>query len=161
MQSQKTLIEKDKNYTLQVLGIERGNAKPRKDIAKWSDLKENIIYMYDEEFFANRIDAEFQKINDKEETKKIIEEYISKYFNIEDDKETWFNKIKDLAEQCGYARETKEYKQNPDAFKGHVGDVSTVIRICLTGRANTPDMYEIMKVLGEKSVIKRLQEAIK
>lgn len=157
----KTLLEKDKNYTLQVLGIERGNAKPRKDIAKWSDLKENIIYMYDEEFFANRIDAEFQKINDKEEIKKIIEEYISKYFNIEDDKETWFNKIKDLAEQCGYARETKEYKQNPDAFKGHVGDVSTVIRICLTGRANTPDMYEIMKVLGEKSVIKRLQEAIK
>lgn len=157
----KTLLEKDKNYTLQVLGIERGNAKPRKDIAKWSDLKENIIYMYDEEFFASRIDAEFQKINDKEEIKKIIEEYISKYFNIEDDKETWFNKIKDLAEQCGYARETKEYKQNPDAFKGHVGDVSTVIRICLTGRANTPDMYEIMKVLGEKSVIKRLQEAIK
>lgn len=157
----KTLLEKDKNYTLQVLGIERGNAKPRKDIAKWSDLKENIIYMYDEEFFANRTDVEFQKINDKEEIKKIIEEYTSKYFNIEDDKETWFNKIKDLAEQCGYARETKEYKQNPDAFKGHVGDVSTVIRICLTGRANTPDMYEIMKVLGEKSVIKRLQEAIK
>lgn len=157
----KTLLEKDKDYTLQVLGIERGNAKPRKDIAKWSDLKENIIYMYDEEFFANRIDVEFQKINDKEEIKKIIEEYTSKYFNIEDDKETWFNKIKDLAEQCGYARETKEYKQNPDAFKGHVGDVSTVIRICLTGRANTPDMYEIMKVLGEKSVIKRLQEAIK
>lgn len=157
----KTLLEKDKNYTLQVLGIERGNAKPRKDIAKWSDLKENIIYMYDEEFFTNRIDVEFQKINDKEEIKKIIEEYTSKYFNIEDDKETWFNKIKDLAEQCGYARETKEYKQNPDAFKGHVGDVSTVIRICLTGRANTPDMYEIMKVLGEKSVIKRLQEAIK
>ena len=157
----KTLLEKDKDYTLQVLGIERGNEKPRKDIAKWSDLKENIIYMYDEKFFANREELEFQKINDKEEIKKMITTYIDKYFNIEDDKETWFNKVKDLAEECGYARETKEYKQNPDAYKGHVGDISTVIRICLTGRANTPDMYEIMKVLGEKSVIKRLQEAIK
>lgn len=156
----KTLLEKDKNYTLQVLGIERGNEKPRKDIAKWSDLKENIIYMYDEEFLNKPQQYEFQKINDKQEINKIITTYIEKYFNIEDDKETWFNKIKDLSEECGYARETKEYKQNPDAYKGHVGDISTVIRICLTGRANTPDMYEIMKVLGEKSVIERLKKAI-
>ncbi len=156
----KTLLEKDKDYTLQVLGIERGNAKPRKDIAKWSDLKENIIYMYDEEFLNKPQQYEFQKINDKQEINKIITTYIEKYFNIEDDKETWFNKIKDLSEQCGYARETKEYKQNPDTYKGHVGDISTVIRICLTGRANTPDMYEIMKVLGEKSVIERLKKAI-
>ena len=153
----KILLEKDKDYTLQVLGIERGNAKPRKDIAKWSDLKENIIYMYDEEFLNKPQQYEFQKINDKQEINKIITTYIEKYFNIEDDKETWFNKIKDLSEQCGYARETKEYKQNPDTYKGHVGDISTVIRICLTGRANTPDMYEIMKVLGEKSVIERLK----
>lgn len=156
----KTLLEKDKDYTLQVLGIERGNAKPRKDIAKWSDLKENIIYMYDEEFLNKPQQYEFQKINDKQEINKIITTYIEKYFNIEDDKETWFNKIKDLSEQCGYARETKEYKQNPDIYKGHVGDISTVIRICLTGRANTPDMYEIMKVLGNESVVKRLQKAI-
>lgn len=156
----KTLLEKDKDYTLQVLGIERGNEKPRKDIAKWSDLKENIIYMYDEEFLNKPQQYEFQKINDKQEINKIITTYIEKYFNIEDDKETWFNKIKDLSEECGYARETKEYKQNPDAFKGHVGDISTVIRICLTRRANTPDMYEIMKVLGEKSVIERLKKAI-
>ncbi len=157
----KTLLEKDKNYTLQVLGIERGNLKPRKDIAKWSDLKENIIYLYDEEFFANPVSYEFQKINDKAEIAKIIETYITKYFNIEDDKETWFNKMKDLAEEFGYARETKEFKQNPESYKGHVGDISTVIRICLTGRANTPDMYEIMKVLGEESVIKRLRHAVK
>ncbi len=156
----KTILEKDKDYTLQVLGIERGNEKPRKDIAKWSDLKENIIYMYDEEFLNKPQQYEFQKINDKQEINKIITTYIEKYFNIEDDKETWFNKIKDLSEECGYARETKEYKQNPDAYKGHVGDISTVIRICLTGRANTPDMYEIMKVLGEKSVIERLKKAI-
>ena len=68
--------------------------------------------------------------------------------------------MKDLAEDFGYAREVKEYKQNPENYKGHVGDISTVIRICLTGRANTPDMYEIMKVLGKESVIKRLEHAI-
>ena len=97
----------------------------------------------------------------KEEIKNIVNTYIEKYFNISDDKETWFNKMKDLAQEFGYAREVKEYKANPEVFKGHVGDISTVIRISLTGRANTPDMYEIMQVLGKDSVIKRLQKAIK
>lgn len=157
----KNLLESDKEYALKVLGIERGNVKPRRDIAKWSDVKENIIYMYDEEFFKNEQQYEFQKINNKDEIRNIINAYIEKYYNPEDDKETWFNKIKDLSEEFGYARETKEYKQNPENYKGHVGDVSTVIRICLTARANTPDMYEIMNVLGRESVIKRLQNAIK
>ncbi len=157
----KEILEKDKHYTLQVLGIERGNAKPRKDIAKWSDLKENIMYLYDEEFFADSHEYEFQKINDKKEIKGIIETYLNQYFDIQDDKETWFNKIKDLAQEHGYAREVKEYKQNSEAYKGHVGDISTVIRVCLTKRPNTPDMYEIMQVLGKASVIKRLENAIK
>lgn len=157
----KNLLESDKEYALKVLGIERGNVKPRRDIAKWSDVKENIIYMYDKEFFNNEQQYEFQKINDKDEIKNIVTAYIEKYYNPEDDKETWFNKIKDLSEEFGYARETKEYKQNPESYKGHVGDVSTVIRICLTARANTPDMYEIMNVLGSESVIKRLQNAVK
>ena len=68
--------------------------------------------------------------------------------------------MKDLSEEFGYAREVKEFKANPEAFKGHVGDISTVIRISLTGKANTPDMYEIMQVLGKDSVIKRLKKAI-
>ncbi len=156
----RNILEKNKEYTLQVLGIERGNQKPRKDIAKWSDLKENIIYLYDEEFFNNEQEYPFQKINDKQEIKNIIETYINKYFNIEDDKETWFNKMKDLSNDYGYAKEVKEYKQNPENYKGHVGDISTLVRICLTKRTNTPDMYEIMKVLGKESVIKRLEHAI-
>ena len=98
---------------------------------------------------------------DKEEIKNIVNTYIEKYFNISDDKETWFNKMKDLAQEFGYAREVKEFKANPEAFKGHVGDISTVIRISLTGKANTPDMYEIMQVLGKDSVIRRLEKAIK
>lgn len=153
----KELLEKDKEYTLKVLGIERGNAKPRKDISKWSDVKENIEYMYDERYFAKEHEYEFQKINDKQEIQKIISLYLEKYFNIQDDKQVWFDKIKDLADELGYAREVKMYKQEPEKYKGHVGDISTVIRIALTARANTPDMYEIMQVLGKESVEKRLK----
>ena len=151
------MLEKDKEYTLKVLGIERGNVKPRKDIAKWSDLKYNIEYMYDEEFEKIRNDYELQKIDNKETIKKILELYVTKYFDINDDKQTWFDKMKDLAEKMGYAREVKEFKANPDKYEAHVGDVSTVIRIALTGRTNTPDMYEIMQVLGKDKVIERLK----
>ena len=150
----------DKEYSLKVLGIERGNAKPRKDIAKWSDVKENIIYMYDEKFFENPIEYPYQVISDKNDIKKILKLYIEKYYNEDDDKQTWFDKIKELSGEMGYAKEVKEFKANPGMYKAHVGDVSTVIRVALTGRTNTPDMYEIMKVLGKDSVIKRLERAI-
>ena len=150
----------NKEYSLKVLGIERGNKKPRKDIAKWSDVKENIEYMYDDVFFANKQNYEFQVINDKKDINKILDLYINKYYNENDDKQMWFDKIKDLAEEMGYAREVKEFKANPEAYKAHVGDVSTVLRIALTGRANTPDMYEIMAVLGKDSIIKRFRRII-
>ena len=151
------LLSKDKEYTLKVLGIERGNQKPRKDIAKWSDLKYNIEYMYNEEFEKVKNNYELQTINNKEDIRKILDLYAEKYFNIEDDKQTWFDKIKELSGEMGYAKEVKEFKANPEQYKAHVGDVSTVIRIALTGRTNTPDMYEIMKVLGKEEVISRLK----
>lgn len=150
------MLESDKQYSLEVLGIERGNAKPRKDIAKWSDVKEQIGYMYNEKFESRKQNYNWQNINDTKAIKEIIEEYI-KIYNEEDDKQTWFNKIKELSAKLGYAKEVKEYKENPEKYLGHVGDVSTVIRIALTMRTNTPDMYEIMKVLGKESVIKRLE----
>ena len=151
----------DKEYSLKVLGIERGNAKPRKDIAKWSDVKENIIYMYDEKFLNQEEEYQYQTINEKEEINKILDLYIEKYYNPEDDKQTWFSKIKELAGEMGYAKEVKEFKANPGMYKAHVGDVSTVLRIALTKRSNTPDMYEIMNVLGKTNVIKRFEKAKK
>ena len=146
---------KNKEYSLKVLGIERGNIKPRKDIAKWSDVKDIIYYMYPEKLNKNE-KFEYQKINDKSEIEKIIKLYFENYYNENDDKQTWFNKIKDLSEELGYAREVKEYKANPDAYKGHVGDVSTVIRIKITGKSNTPDLYEILQVLGKDEIMKRI-----
>ena len=145
----------NKDYALKVLGIERGNAKPRKDIAKWSDLKENISYMYNEEF--DKITAfDFGKVTDKELANKISKLYSEKYFDINDDKQTWFDKMKDLAEEVGFAREVKEWKADPEKWPGHVGDISSVIRAKLTGRLNTPDLYEIIKVLGKDEVLRRL-----
>lgn len=154
------MLQENKEYTFKVLQIERGNEKPRKDIAKWSDLKDNIGYMYDEKFFSLDNNFEYAKINDKEEIKKILSVYLEKYFNINDDKQTWFDKIKDLSEELGYAREVKMFKQEPEKWKAHVGDVSTVLRVSLTGRQQTPDLYEIMQVLGKESVEKRFKKII-
>lgn len=147
----------NKEYSLKVLGIERGNVKPRKDIAKWSDVKDIIYYMYPEKF-AKNTEFEYQKITDPEEIKTIVSKYVNNYFDINDDKQTWFNRMKDLSEKLGYAREVKEYKSEPEKYKGHVGDISTVIRVTLTGRANTPDLYEIIQVLGEEEVKSRLSK---
>lgn len=149
------LLNRDKEYALKIFGIERGNVKPRKDIAKWSDVKDSIIYMFDDRFLTSNIEYEYQKITDKNEIEKIVSTYFDKYYDENDDKQIWFNKMKDLSEELGYAREVKEYKNNPDSYKGHVGDISTVIRVKVTGRANTPDLYEILKVLGKESVLKR------
>ena len=149
------MLSKDTEYSLKVLGIERGNTKPRKDISKWADVKENISYMFNEKFDKNA-DFEYAKISDKCEIDKIKKIYIEKYFDINDDKQRWFDKMKDLAEEVGYAREVKMFKAEPEKWPGHVGDISTVIRVSLTGRQNTPDLYEIMQVLGKETVIDRL-----
>ena len=149
----------DKEYALKIFGIERGNKKPRKDIAKWSDVKENIEYMYDEKFLSKEQEYPYQVINEKDDVDKILDLYMEKYYNENDDKQQWFDKIKELAGELGYAKEVKEYKANPDIYKAHVGDVSTVLRVALTGRTNTPDMYEIMQVLGKESIKKRFELA--
>ena len=150
----------DKDYSLKVFGIERGNKKPRKDIAKWSDVKDNIEYMYDELFYSKKQDYPYQTINDKNEIEKILNLYIEKYYDENDDKQVWFDKIKDLSGELGYAKEVKEFKENPGKYKAHVGDVSTVLRVALTSRTNTPDMYEIMKILGNKRIEERFRKAI-
>lgn len=150
----------DKEYALKVFGIERGNKKPRKDISKWSEVKENIIYMYDDKFFESSQEYPYQVINEKQEIEKILKLYLEKYYQPSDDKQTWFDKIKELAGEMGYAKEVKEFKANPGQYKAHVGDVSTVLRVALTGRTNTPDMYEIMQIMGKDSIAKRFEKAI-
>ena len=111
--------------------------------------------MYDELF--NNLEYNFQKINDKEEIRNILNTYIDKYYDENDDKDTWFNKMKSLCDELGYASDMKEYKANPDAYKGSVADVSMVIRVALTTKSMTPDLYEIMRLLGRNRIIERIK----
>ena len=152
------LLEKYKEYTINIFSIERYQKKPRKDYESWSSIKKNIWYMYDELFTPNTYD--FQKIKDHEEISKILTTYLDKYYQESDDKETWFNKIKDLTDELGYCSNMKEYKENPDKYKGSVADISTVIRVALTSSSMTPDLYEIMKLLGPNRIKSRIDKVI-
>ena len=114
--------------------------------------------MYDELF--NNFEYDFGTITDKDEIKKILELYLNKYYNESDDKETWFNKIKELCDELGYASNMKDYKENPDNYKGSVADVSTVIRVALTSSSMTPDLYEIMKLFGKDRVVARINKLL-
>lgn len=156
----KELIDRDKDYFMAVINIEREQKKPRKDIAKYEDIIDNIWYMYDDLYENSDKRYEYQNITDMNEIKKILELYSSKYFNV-DDKDTWFNNIKLLCDELGYASNMKEYKNNPEDFKGNVADVSTVLRVALTTKSMTPDLYEIMKIMGKDRVVSRYGKLLK
>ena len=152
------LLVKYKDYSINIFSIERYQSKPRKDYESWSSIKKNIWYMYDELY--NNLTYDYQKITDKSEIKKILEIYLNKYYNEQDDKDTWFNKIKDLCDELGYAANMKDYKNAPENYKGSVADISTVIRVSLTTSSMTPDLYEIMKLLGSKRIAKRINKIV-
>jgi glutamyl-tRNA synthetase len=139
-----------------ILNIDRENPKPRKDIAKWSEVKDYISYFFNEYYERDYTLPENISADD---AKAIIAKY-AETFSLADDKDTWFAKIKDMCEPLGFTPNVKEYKNNPDLYKGHVGDVSTVIRIALTSRRNTPDLYSIMNLLGEEEIKARLADAL-
>lgn len=148
------ILKKDENYTKEILNIERVQDKPRKDYACWSDVKPNIYYMFDELYHPDHY--EWMKISDIDEIKNILNTFIDEYYDESDDKDTWFNKVKELTEKLGYCANMKEYKKNPDLYKGNVADVSTVIRVSLTSKSQTPDLYWIMKLLGKERIKERI-----
>ena len=150
------LLAKDKDYAVSILNIDRETPKPRKDIAKWSEVKDYLSYFYNELYTP---DFTLPDNISKQDAAQILTEYI-KIVDASDDKDTWFDKIKSLCEPLGFTPNVKEYKKNPDAYKGHVGDVSTVIRIALTSRRNTPDLHAITALLGQAEVISRLESAL-
>lgn len=149
------LIKQYRDYTISVLNIEREQKKPRKDFACYSEIKENIWYMYDELF--SDVDFDFSFLKHEEDAKKIVSTYLSDFFDINDDKETWFNKIKELTLKMGYNTNMKEYKENPDEFRGSIADISNVIRVSLTTKLTTPDLFEIIKLLGNERVCERFK----
>ncbi len=151
-----TLLTRDEDYSVSLLNIDREGPKPRKDIACFSEVKDYISYLFDELYEKN---YELPENITKEMAAAILQAYIKEY-NAADDKQQWFDRIKALCEPLGYTPNVKEYKKNPEAYKGHVGDVSTVIRVAVTGRRNTPDLHAIMTLLGEDTVKSRLGDAL-
>jgi len=147
------LITKYKEYTIGILNIEREQKKPRKDFSCYSEIKSYIWYMYDELF--DNVHYEWQNVNNTEEIKTILLDYIDNYYNDNDDKDSWFNRMKELSEKYGYCSNIKEYKENPDNYKGSIVDISMVLRVALTTKSMTPDLYEIMKLLGKERIKSR------
>ena len=149
------LLVKYKDYTIKLFSIERYQKKPRKDYSMYSDIKNYTWYMYDELFAKEKKEYEWQTISDMKDIKNILTKYVDKYYDENDDEQTWFEKIKDLSEELGYAREVKDYKENPDKYKGHVGDVSMVIRVALTTKSQTPNLYSLMNLFGKDRIKER------
>lgn len=148
------LINKYKDYTINVLNIEREVERPRKDIESFSAVKREVGYMYDELFFNEEKTFEKKDFYSKE----LLEYYIDNVYDETDDKQTWFNKIKEMCPKFGFASETKEYKKNPENYKGSVAHACEVIRVSVTNRTMTPDLYEILKLLGKDRIKERISK---
>ena len=151
------LLVADKAFAKGIFCIDRGIAKPRKDLAKWSEVKSFVAYFYDELY---QPDYTLPENLTAAAAAEILRAYLAVNDHA-DDKDTWFARIKALCAPLGYTPNVKEYKKDPQAFRGHVGDVSAVIRIAVTSRRNTPDLHAIMQLLGEEKVISRMRAALK
>lgn len=154
-------MEDHEAYTRAILNIERGVEKPRKDFAKWSDVRGYLGYFYDNWFEEiTKEGYEFPENLRKEDIAAVLQTYKAVY-NKADDKDTWFERAKDAAEGLGFARDAKTYKKNKESFKGHIGDFMSVIRIAVSGRKNTPDLYELLDIMGVERIHERLDKATK
>lgn len=150
------IIGEASDYTKKILDIERsGDAGARKDIGKWSDVEKEINPFFDKNFVINKDDAVGLIGMDQGDIKIIIDSFLISY-DENDSKDGWFEKIKEIARVNGYAESAKAYKKSPEKYKGSVADVVKIFRVLLMGRAQTPDMYSIMKVMGKDRVLKRL-----
>ena len=150
------LLSADKDYAISIFAIGRGGKKPRKDIAVWSEVKDYISFFYDELF--NK-EYDFPENMDKTVISEVLNAYINDYKE-QTDMNEWFNDLCEVGGKLGFAKTTKEYEENPDAFKGSPGDVSQIVRVAVTGRQNSPDLFTVMNILGYDRVIKRLNDAL-
>lgn len=150
------LLSRDPAYSTSIFAIDRTPVKPRKDIAKWSDVRDYVSYFFDETYENNEPMPETVA---KEDLIKALAAY-AEHYDETLDKNDWFAAMKELCPSLGFASEVKAYKKDPDAYRGHVGDLSGFVRIAVTGRRNTPDLHAIMQLLGKERVLKRLHETI-
>lgn len=147
------VLEDNKDEMIAFLSIEKDGPRPRKDISKYSEVKEEFSYAIDE-FFEKENYAKLD--TDKEYDVDLVLDYVNNYLELDCTNEEWFNKVKEFALENGYAASPKDYKKDPESFKGHVGDICEAIRVMVTGRRQSPDLFSIMKILGKDRVLHRV-----
>ena len=145
----------DPDYAVEILAIGRGGKKPRKDMATWADAKPYMGFFYDEYLEAPVFEEKFEKAVIRSALEKFLER-----FSFQDDAALWFNKVKEITEELGFTTDMKAYKQSPDSFPGTVADVSTFLRLAVTGKTNSPDLYTVMQILGYDRTVARIRSVM-
>ena len=147
------VLEDNKDDMVKFFNIEKDGDRPRKDISKYSDVKEEFSYAIDEYFKKE----DYSKYDgDKTYDTDLVLDYVNNHLDLDVSNEDWFNGVKEFASNNGYASSPKDYKKEPDKYKGHVGDICEAIRVMITGRTKSPDLYSIMKILGKDKIIERI-----
>lgn len=148
-------LEANPDFAQKILAIGRGGKKPRKDIAVWSEAKAYLGFFYDEYLEAPVFEEKFDKCVIRSALTKFLDR-----FDPQDDANTWFDKVKDITSDLGFTTDMKAYKADPAAFPGTVADVSTFLRLAVTGKTNSPDLYTVMQILGYDTTVSRMQKAL-
>ena len=145
-------LSENKEISVAVLAIGRGGKKPRKDLATWKDAKDYMGFFFDEYLEKPVFDEKFEKAVVLDALNRFLEK-----FDIADDSNTWFNKVKEITTDMGFTTDMKAYKADPTAFPGTVADISTFIRQATTGKTNSPDLYTVMQILGYERTVARIK----
>ena len=147
-------LARDPAFTESIFAIGRGGKKPRKDLATWEDAKPYMGF-----FFDYVQEDQYEEKFDKADIKAALEGFLTT-FDMADDMNTWFEKVKAVAREIGYADDMKAYKAEPEAWRGSIADVSMFLRVAVTGKMNAPDLYTVMQILGRDETVARIQNMI-
>ena len=148
-------LKADPDFATRILAIGRGGKKPRKDLATWQEAKPYMGFFYDAYLEAPCFDEKFDKAVIRSALTKFLER-----FSFQDDANTWFDKVKDITTELGFTTDMKAYKADPSAYPGTVADISTFLRLAVTGKTNSPDLYSVMQILGYDATVSRIRNAI-
>ena len=149
-------LASDKAFAEKIFAIGRGGKKPRKDLATWADAKPYMGFFYDQ-FFT--VEDQYPESFDKSDIVATLEKFTATY-DYADDMNAWFDKVKAIADELGFASDMKAYKADPTAFKGNVADISMFIRVAVTGKQNAPDLYTVMQIIGKEKTVERINKMI-
>ncbi|MBQ4504783.1 MAG: glutamate--tRNA ligase, partial [Firmicutes bacterium] len=149
------MMKDDPDKMIKIFSIDRGGDKPRKDLVYCRQIFHFISYFFDDHFM---IEDDYPAEVSMKDAKAILNRYFQEY-DENDDNPAWFEKMKAMAGDMGYAIKPKDFKKNPDQYKGHVGHVSNVIRLAITGRTNSPDLWLIQQIMGKEQVRGRIAQA--